>query len=336
LSQTVDRTEYGFEDLIGNSKAPTFEQGFGEQISPMLGNIAWRNTDLHIPMDGPDIKISRSLTTSRFYLRRIDHSPSEIFDWTLDVPKLHFNYWGISQSATGACGESLVKNVQVVVPGIDGFDPVGRKQNGVSYPANTVIQYANNWLLVCETFTSRSISVKVNGQAMPATGQQYVLYSPNGKRYHFRFHANRWIFPGINQQKLENVFKTRVFYVTDIQDKFGNWLAYDYKQVITNAALDEMNEPKTSHLLLTKIRSSEGVTVNLSNNGTDITGFSYGGNIVSYTPITMNWSGPAPPTVHLHKVNVSSSNSNDTWTYEHEEFGQPSPSGYFSDKALRR
>ncbi|MEM0912314.1 MAG: hypothetical protein AAGJ37_15165 [Pseudomonadota bacterium] len=335
-AQSTIEDEYGYEELIENAQSITFKEGFGETISPVLGSISWNVTDLNIPLNGLDINISRSLATSRFYSFKQDYSPSEIFDWTLDVPKMHINYWGISQSVGGACGYPTMKNIQISVPGVDGFDPVGRSQNGINYPNNTIIHYANNWLLLCESFPTRSNSVNANNQTLPASALNYTLRSPDGKKYQFKHHGNRWIFPGLNPRKLDNVYKTHVFYVTDIEDRFGNWLAYDYKKIITNATLDESNEPRTSHLLLTKIRSKEGVTVNLTNNGTDITGFSYGGNTVTYTPILKHWSGPIPPTEHLHKVKISSSNSSHTWTYEHEEFGPATPSGYRANKALAR
>ena len=340
--------EYGYEDQIKNSETISFKENFGETISPVLGSISWSFTDLVVPLSGPDIKIARKLQTSSFYPYSPNYFPSEIYDWSLDVPKIYLNFWGFQQSSLAACGIDYVKNIQITVPGVTGFDPVGRGQSSVTYPSNTAIYFANNWLLKCEAFSTRSQSVKSNGQSLTSKNSQFTLVSPDGEIYHFRYSNNRDFSSEVDYSQPETVWKINTFYVTDIQDRFGNWLTYDYKEVVLDSALDFQGEPRSTHLLLTKIRSSANVTVTLNNDNENITGFSYGGKTVSYIPQTTQWSGPPDytttlngqtitilnSTTYLHQVSITDSQETFTWQFLHSEFGYQAPSGYYPNKGL--
>ena len=340
--------EYGYEDHIKNSENISFKEEFGENISPVLGKISWSMTDMHIPLSGPDINLGRALETNSFYPNKPNYLPSEIFDWALNVPKIYLNFWGYRQSSLTACGIDYVKNIQISIPGVDGFDPVGRDQTGTSYPANTAIYFTNNWLLKCESFSTRSQSVKSNGQSLTSKNALFILVSPQGETYHFRFSSNLDFSNQVDYSDPKNVWKINTFYVTDVEDRFGNWLAYDYKEVVLDADLDYQGEAKSTHLLLTKVRSSASVNVTVNNDGENITGFSYGGKTVTYTPLTTQWSGPASysttingqtitvnnSSTYLNEVTISDSSNSFSWKYIHSEFGTPAPSGYYHNKGL--
>ncbi len=332
-SQESIEVSYGYEEPIKNAESPTYAGGFGEQISPVLGVISWDNIDLSIPLSGPDITLGRSLTTSSFYPLTPNYSPNEIYNWSLRVPKIYVNFWAHRESSISSCGMNFVKNIQVSIPGVNGFDPVGRSGAGITYPTNTAIHFSNNWLLTCETFSTRSLSKKSSGQNLSAKNTLITLKSPQGEKYHFRYNSNV-TFSEVNLNDLKNVFKLNVFYITDIEDRFGNWITYDYKEQILNSSLDSFDEPTSTKLLLTKVRSSSGVDVSLTNDGSNITGISYGGLSIAYTPIQKSWSGPAPSQTVLDSVTRSDSYGSFTWRYIYSEWGQAAPSGYYLNKGL--
>ncbi|MBT1451702.1 hypothetical protein KJ365_12495 [Glaciecola sp. XM2] len=326
--------ENGYEEHIKNAQSLSFVREFGESISPVLGSIGWSKLDLNIPLAGPDIQIRRSLTTSAFYPLSPNHLPSEIFDWNLELPKIYLNVWRYRESSLTSCGMSSVKNMQVSIHGVDGFDPVGKNNAGISYPSNTAIYFANNWILRCQAFSSRSNSQNASGQALQPVNTQFVLQSPTGTTYHFRFMARRSYNNEVDVMVLENVWQTLVLSVTDIEDRHGNWVTYDYKEVIEDSRPDLLGNPMKTQLLLTHVRSKAGATVTLRNNGSHITGFTYGGKTVTYHPQIMNWSGPAPSTEILGRVSIADDQETYVWKYVHSEWGTPAPSGLYINKGL--
>lgn len=330
LSQE-DSTTLGWENPINDSGNGYISSEFGTFVSPVLGNAHWRSVDLHVPLNGPDITIARKLTTKDFYNLTKVYTPTEIFDWSLDVPKIQLNYWGASDtSALAGCNVPGVKNVKVSIEGASEFDPVGMTDSGISYPNNTVIHFANNWLLLCESFTTRGNSVDENGSSLtPFHQNKIVLLSPEGTKYHFGVDAKSdLIFKFTSIPKTWDVTLIKTLSVTDIEDRFGNWLAFDYKKVVLNTY--------STQLLLTGVRSKEGVSVSLQNDGNDITGITYNGKTVTYSPMDMNWSYPPYNPRLLSEVTIGGANDSETWTYIHEEFGDAAPSGAKIHRGLKK
>jgi len=322
----------GWIDHINDSANGYVNTHFDTYTSPVLGATHWRTVDLHVPLNGPDIEIARRIDTRDFFLPARVYTPSEIFNWKLDIARIELNYWGFpNQSALSNCNNHPgVKNVKVNIPGASEFDPIGMVDNGISYPGNTLTHFANNWLLLCEAFASRSQSLDENNQPLtPFLQNKIVLQSPDGKRYHFgAFAISDYLFKFSGIPKPWDVTLTQTLYVTDIEDRFGNWLTFDYQKVVLNDF--------ATQLLLTKVRSKAGAEVTLSNDGTDITGLSYNNSTVTYTPEDKNWSYPPYEQRVLASVTTGNSNKNESWTYIYEEFGEPTDIGTYLHRGLTR
>jgi len=336
-------TDFKWTDLIANNGNARQYQDFGTRVSAMDGSIEWKFTDLIIPQNGPDIVISRSLSGDQ--AARVTgtslpiYTPTEIFDWSLDIPKIHLNYWQIADSVISECGAGGTKTLQVSVDEVGGFDPIGLDRDNISYPEATVVHFANNWILKCSEYTSRSNSYDHIGKSISkAVTQGVSLKSPQGTVYYFaiEFSAiSRFRHTLMAMPRSWDVTAVRTLYVTDIEDKHGNWLTFDYKEAVSkNSYYDYVDGIQKSKLLLTSVRSKEGTSVSLSNDGNNITGLTYGDYSVTYIPEDKVYSFPSYNKTILSQAVQGSGTEKETWTYVHTEFGNPTDLGTYPSRGL--
>lgn len=330
-----DNTSYGWRDPIANSENTPIAERFDTYVSPVLGNVHWKVVDFYLPLSGPDIKIARKLDPSNFeFVSAMPvYTPTEIFDWSLDIPKVHVNFWGDpNKSMISACDLPGVKNVQVSIDDATGFDSIGLNDS-IDYPANTVVHFSNNWLLKCQETSTRSNSKNGDGSDISKSIAKIVLVSPEGTTYKFAYAGHSSYYHRFSSTpKASDVRATGTYYVTDIEDKFGNWLTYDYKDSIQ--AYNDNGTVRTSVLLLTSVRSKGGVEVNLQNDGENITSISYQDTHVVYTPKDTVWSFPPYNLTLLSEVTQGKAPNTETWTYIYNEFGAPTELGTYPKKGL--
>jgi hypothetical protein len=200
--------------------------------------------------------------------------------------------------------------------GFDEFDPIGFDETNISYPAGTSVRFANNWLLICEDFTTISDTKSVTGTALSKSITNGItLKSPSGTIYRFSYSPTSDFTHLLQLGTLKQSGFLKTFYVTDIIDIYGNWLAYDYKNSIIKPTKDQM--------LLTKIRSKEGADVSLSNDGSNITGISHGDTSVVFTPQDKVYSYPPYDVTVLNTVTKGDDDDQKVWTYVHDEWRSP-------------
>ncbi len=335
-------TDFSWSDPIANSDNLRKNREFGTQISSIDGSVNWNHTDFHLPQNGPDIRIGRSLTSSQAVengmLPNPVYTPTEVFDWSLDIPKIHFNYWGEPGSALSSCNHSNIKTLQATVYDIGGFDPIGMDTQNINYPTGTAVHFANNWLLVCGSYTTRSDSVNNDGLPLSKTITSGIkLKSPDGTTYYLSLDltavSNFWhTFTSLPESWHVNMIRTS--YVTDIEDKHGNWLAFDYKENIKSLNTD--GTLRKSELLLTSVRSKEGTTVTLSNDGNNITGITHADVSITFTPEDKVYSFPPYNVTVLSEMSRLNGSESETWTYVHSEFGEPTELGTYPLRGLTK
>lgn len=262
----------------------------GESVDLSSMELSWNSIDVSIPGNIP-IQIGRTYTN--FDSPFAAWAPN-IIDarWDLDIPSIRFGVWANGLGRMSACmnnsGLQKIKNYNIIIPGAGKFREIGRNP-AISYPPNTVTQFENNWLLICETFTTRSNSKDVNGNPQgQARPWGVTLLSPSGLKYRFAFYSAWQPFNwspqylasiGLRKPILRN-FELRV---TDIEDQFGNYLAFDY---------EEFNLNNNHRLLRPKsIRANDGRRVDFfyeSNSGNtlyqshQLTKIKYGSYEVNY------------------------------------------------------
>jgi hypothetical protein len=110
---------FGKDEDILDSLEPiskiNFQNEFGTVVSPTQGSVHWAFTDFHLPQNGPDISIGRVLIPAEFQAIPRNDRPTEVYDWSLDIPKIYLNQWMDTESMLGACNINSVKNIQIRV-----------------------------------------------------------------------------------------------------------------------------------------------------------------------------------------------------------------------------
>jgi len=333
-------TDYEWNDSILNSNNTRKNENFGTNISSIDGSVTWKFTDFYLPQNGIDIKIGRTLNINQA-VRVVNsdipiYTPTEIFDWSLNIPKIHLNLWRVGDSLISECGQLSVKSLQVTIEGVSGFDPIGMDTENIDYPEDTVIHFENNWLLLCSTYSSRTISQRDDGSSVSQNNINGVtLLSPDGTSYYFSLdfsgYSSFW-HTMLEEPKNWEAVSVRTLYVTDIVDKYENWLAYDYKEKIFS--YNDSGSIRKSSLLLTGVRSKEGTKVALTNDGSNITGINYGDTSVEFIPENKNYSFPPYSKTVLAKATTLNGEFSETWNYIHEEFGEPTELGTYPKRGL--
>ncbi|TDF41959.1 hypothetical protein EYS14_03705 [Alteromonadaceae bacterium M269] len=324
-----DSTVLDIKDRTENSSNQRFSEGFGVTVSPTDQTLSLKTTDFHLPLNGPDIEISRVYVPETTRASTITSVPVEIFDWALEIPKIFVNHWRHSFSVLEECGINQAKSFQINIPSKGGFDLIGQAEN-IGLPEDLYYLFSNNWYLKCEPYVTRSDSENQNAVKYSKNiTNGIVLKAPNGTTYRFAYRSVKHS-PDLSRN-ISVTYLWSTFYVTDIVDIHGNWLAFDYK-LIDNGT----QQVPSQKLLLEKIRSSEGPTVSLSNNSRNITGIKYGNREVKYKFEVEDFSYPPYNPQTLDEVEFVDSGLSQIWKYDYEEFGESAPSGVFINRGLTK
>lgn len=242
---------------------------FGENISLYTGELGLLQTDITLEGTGPTIVLARE---RRMQVPEAPGKPT-LGTWALSIPRIETLYrtnvataggiWKVGSSVAEASYDRCTEFGPVYDPsaqqsiwwqGYDLVDETGQRQplllranennakpsltNDVGQPIVFPAVTSQNWQIGCLSGTQ-------NGQP----GEGFLAVSPNGTKYwlnHLVTSPTETVehsIDGINMVKYRRVLAT--MYVTRVEDRFGNWLTYQY---------DAQN-------LLTAINASDGRSV---------------------------------------------------------------------------
>lgn len=219
-----------------------FTQFPGEQLSLSDRRLDWNISDLILNGNGPLIEISRrhAQTAAGWF----DHWRRDMYNWELSIPRVDIHTWIHVESRDPddlffSCKLGNVKTVDIRINNVSDFRPIALNPN-IQYPPRVHAQFNNNWLIRCgETVTTRSQSIDAQGNALPTTVNNTIsLLSPDGTVYHFAYSAvEHKVLPAPPVKTDESwyswsrlVREVRSFYVTDIEDRFGNYVTFHYEK----------------------------------------------------------------------------------------------------------
>ncbi|MCL1128043.1 hypothetical protein L2764_27290, partial [Shewanella surugensis] len=210
---------------------------FGELIDLNTGTVTFNQTDFIAKGNGPDIKISRTLSDQSNPLLR-----SNLGDWALDTPNIHTtlslkDYGGKMPSDvkyySGAWGRGKACSGNLNPGGFNQNDRYHDKivdRNGLwqgdilslsGEKLTPLLQVADdkfprktqsNWRFSCTTLANQP-------------GEGFIGYSPDGTKYTF----NKLI-TARNHLPESSFFLDVYLMVTKIEDRFGNSIIYHYNK----------------------------------------------------------------------------------------------------------
>ena len=201
----------------------------GENISLADGGLTFSATDVSVPLN-----MAMSATISRSYLRltgRNDLDAAEFGDWQLDLPRIEATVlkgdvrWTPNYDPVTAC--SQVRNPGPIMAALgqnieqheywNGADLTIPGQGGgklLSGDSNSNYQTKDNMKIECQTDANDN--------------EYFIVRTPNGLTYHLK--QRRLIDALVLVRKFKAATRKRLVYqVTDIEDRFGNKLSYQYQ-----------------------------------------------------------------------------------------------------------
>ncbi|WP_274055478.1 RHS repeat domain-containing protein [Thalassomonas actiniarum] len=276
---TLERLKIDFE------VTPETSDLIGEQINLSTGALSFSQTDLVLPGNGPEIRIARQMGGAQMHFA----SPREFGSWSLDLPHISTTMakeqnadqypsgWAQGDACTSFLTPGTANGVAkahmgpddywggetIQIPGKGSTAILEKREDDGSHYRVT----ANNWKIDCITPSDN-----------PNGYEGFKVTTPDGTRYYFeqlRIIPAKFVGkaqfnltpPSSNLtapiSKLDpmtgectkncSYFITANTYmlVSRIEDKHGNWLAFDYN----------------SNALLTKISASDSREVNLGYDG---------------------------------------------------------------------
>lgn len=271
---------------------------FGDQVSLRNGGLVFSNTDVELPGIGPTIRITRTMDIVGRIAARPETSGYRFGDWELELPRLKTL---VNTNASVSAGGSVLWQVSgsnarcsnfsdpgIIAFGRNGYDAVpdqwwggyqlvdasGQSRNvlgaAVTVPGSPahVAVTSDNWIIGCLPSTS-------NGQP----GEAFLATSPDGTRYWLdrlvyvagdRVGANGQ--PGINRSYASML-------VTRIEDRFGNWVTYQY---VTGGINIDASDGRHVGIIFT----ASGGTVTVGSGSTART-WQYGVTSGSLTAVTL-------------------------------------------------
>ncbi len=244
VAEVTPEAEYGNYVAKGNTIQPLGDSPFGESINLYDGAISFSQADVEVPGIGPTIRLVRSLRV-REAGKTYENIGMGFYDWNLEIPRVktitavHYggypnepHDWYLGAVAGYArCSQfgppptlSYVNDPSAswepdewwdgyYLVGGDGDSQLLLSQNyGAAYPLGT----KSNWRVGC-------LSSTANGQP----GEAFLGVAPDGTRYWFNHLVYTYAEPLIKDpRQLDRRYAAML--VTRIEDRFGNWLVYNY------------------------------------------------------------------------------------------------------------
>ena len=260
------------------ARVETGTQWPGELISALDRELTWEVVDLEIPGNGPTIQVGRTYSS---YSSPGNKGVFQLFGkWQLSVPQIDVGRWFAPVGVLAGCGDVVsTKNYTVKIPGVSGFREIAQNPSQISYPSGTHTHFENNWILTCEAFATRSNSFDSSGTPLPKNRTDgLTLISPDGTKYRFSYWSEEFI-TNRNFRRLRPVKNVYTYYISDIEDQWGNYVVFDYETAIVN-----WGGEKDPVLKLRTMWSSDGRTVDVAyNENSHISSVSYAGRTLAYS-----------------------------------------------------
>jgi YD repeat-containing protein len=344
-SQSTVTPEQEYQQLIKVNQdiQPLSDNPFGESVSPYDGSLSFEVTDVSLPGNGPVLELSRSLTTVNALSYALD-ADRPFGDWDLDIPRIETatanqendTGWQVANGPTA--GRCTYFNVPPTVTSAQNGDPWAPDQWWYGYhlivpgfgsqelmPRGTVntltpqmssgetfpIVTKQNWMIGC-------------GVTADDGGEGFFAVAPDGTQYTFSHLVYRPMASvesplGTSPEdatKAEsmqpmvapfNIIARRnaFMYVTEVQDRFGNTLTYNYDPTSGN---------------LTSIVASDGRQINIQydSSGTLITSVTAVASNVAPRTWTYSYNTTANPDLPS-LIGVELPDNKSSWAYNLSE-----------------
>lgn len=293
---------------------------FGDQISLRDGKLSFKNVDVELLGNGPPIRITRT-TTLDDGLGTEATSGNAMGEWELEIPRIKT----VTSNAPATMRNKQISATSPVGWQVAAVDKNARCSSfaspaAVSYPAAAIEFHQMNWwfgyqlvddqgnehplfrrtnempeqrfkLGTASNWVVECLSATANGQP----GEAFLATSPDGTRYWFNY-LTYTPYDGLSME-FENMppkgytlvytlpRRAASMLVTRIEDRFGNWLTYQYDAG-----------------KLTSIVASDGRSVTIGSPGTAISSvtvgtgttartwsYRYGTSFVVTQPDGTNW-----------------------------------------------
>jgi RHS repeat-associated protein len=226
----------------------------GESVDLNSGSVSFAATDVSIPgnFDIP-VEISRRFHDGNFTFR----NTAEFGDWGLELPSIHNTLFYSNAKLQGPWGNGAECSAsqQQTPPAYSSSGSIIQADqywSGLSLnvggqteklltstDGSSVYTTKNNWKISCYTRTGG--------------GEGFKAISPNGISYYLDVpHMVRGFMPSYPLAPLYQAYMR----VSRIEDRFGNWVNFQYATRVINTNLQSNN--------LTKITSSDGRTIDLT------------------------------------------------------------------------
>jgi len=302
----------------GAEIASLSENMFGEQIDPHLGGINFSVVDVSIPGNfNIPVEIRRTLQQGRKY------HPTETVafgDWELDTPRITFSYIGDAPRDTRCRSkykDVFTKRYRAIPAGATmnvmrmepqdygaGFELrmnggsqtiLDKRYNSGSdgdyFPSSATHVTKNNWYFTCLTADDGT--------------DGFLGYSPDGNKYYFdKVVTKRAISPFYETSDYRGNMTTVSLMVTKIQDRYGNYVNYEYG---TASVFNEPPFPGQPAEHLRAIRGSDGRLITLDYH-TQPVDYGFGIRIPDYPIFADNTQLVSTVTANGRK-----------WRYDYEE-----------------
>lgn len=318
--------EYGNYVAKGNAIQSFSATPFGEGISLYDGGISFQQADVEVAGIGPTIKLVRS-----FQVRQAGKAYENIgmgfYDWNLEIPRVktmtavhyggypndpHDWYLGAA-SGYNRCSQlgppptlSYVNDTYSpweadewwdgyhLVDG-DGGSQILLSQNyGTTYPLVT----KGNWRIGCLPNTA-------NGEP----GEAFLGVAPDGTRYWFNQLVYTYADPlSKGSHQLDRRYAAML--VTRIEDRFGNWITYNY----TNNKLTSISASDGRHVTIAYSDAYSIGSITVDTVDTPSRSWTYQGASGTLTavvnPDASHWSFSLSALSHASEISLSSSDCN--------------------------
>lgn len=247
--------EYRDHIKVAQTVQPLGDKPFGEEINMYKGGLSFRHTDISYPGIGPTITLTRNYTVGGGSIEY--YTPKAFGDWSLVIPRIetilpgdrfsNFGEWKTGNSYSRCSSFSMVSVSPYTTLGMhwwNGYQLV--TPDGASQPIlrrvteNTLkpssgsynIVTNSNWMIGCIPLSN---ATGVNG----IQGEGFLALAPDGTKYYFDYLVYGPPIPELLYEASQPAYhlprKLGYMYVSKIEDRFGNYITYNYSGSTLNS-----------------------------------------------------------------------------------------------------
>lgn len=300
---------------------------FGEIIDLNTGTVVFNQTDLIAKGNGPDIKISRTLSD-----QSNPNMNGNLGDWILDIPSIKTTmtfdkgksngFWGRGKACSG-----------YIKPDKDATEKRYDGKKSKSEPRKTIfkgdmvpgelLQLPDEQQVTLLKTGNKIYTRKTNSnwrfsctKTVNHEGEGFVGIDPNGTKYTFNYFITRY-----NHLPTSPYFIDAYMLVTKIEDRFGNWINYHYN-----------NKSQ-----LEKITASDKRQVTFQYNNNEIETIKYNTRTWKYvySPYAKEYNSKKHGRTGYHKfrrLKTVTRPDGKAWQYQFNDNAYQHPVGIYRDK----